>query len=106
MASIFNRLLDLQELDTHLEQLHHRKQHLPQRAELRSIGGAVAAIDQRIEPVKQRRTELGIHERRLEDEATTLDAKAQSEDKRLYSGKVTSPRELQAIQEEIDSLRR
>jgi predicted nucleic acid-binding Zn-ribbon protein len=43
-------------------------------------------------------------QRRLEDEVASLQAKADGEQVRLYSGTVSAPRELQSIQEEIDGL--
>ena len=45
-------------------------------------------------------------ERRLDDEVRLLEAKAKAEDSEMYSGTVSSPRELQAMQADIDQLRR
>src|SRR5262245_51452110 len=106
MVSMFTRLLELQDLDTLIDQLRYQRDHLPQRSTLRKLAADSAAIDARHAPVKAQRAELVAQEKRLEDDAATVAAKATAEDKRLYSGTVTSPRELQAIQEEIDSLRR
>lgn len=106
MSSSLARLLDLQELDISIEQLQHRRINLPQRAELTRLAAEGAQAARAIQPVIDERAALARQEKRLEDDAATVNAKAVSEDKRLYSGTVTSPRELQAIQEEIDSLKR
>jgi predicted nucleic acid-binding Zn-ribbon protein len=106
MSSSLARLLDLQELDTAIDQLRHRRVNLPERAELKKLAAESATAAQAIQPVVDQRAALHREEKRLEDEAVSVDAKATSEDKRLYSGTVTSPRELQAIHEEIGSLKR
>jgi predicted nucleic acid-binding Zn-ribbon protein len=106
MASSLAALLDLQALDITIDQLNHRRANLPQRAELKTLAAESAAAAQAMQPVVDERAALNKEEKRLEDEAASVDAKATSEDKRLYSGSVTSPRELQAIHEEIESLKR
>ncbi|MEO8697066.1 MAG: hypothetical protein ABI658_26390, partial [Acidimicrobiales bacterium] len=106
MSSSLARLLDLQELDITIDQLRHRRTNLAQRAELKRLAAAGAEAAKSIRPVVDERAELARQEKRLEDDAATVNVKATSENKRLYSGTVTSPRELQAIQEEIDSLKR
>src|SRR6266576_2686761 len=106
MSTSLARLLDLQELDITIDQLQHRRINLAQRAELKRLAAAGAAAARTIQPVIEERSVLAREEKRLEDDASTVNAKATSEDKRLYSGTVTSPRELQAIHEEIESLKR
>jgi uncharacterized protein len=106
MTSSLARLLDLQELDVAIDQLRHRRVGLTQRAELRRLATVTADAARAIEPVVGERSALAREEKRLEDDAATVNAKATSENKRLYSGTVTSPRELQAIHEEIESLKR
>jgi uncharacterized protein len=56
--------------------------------------------------VRARRDEVLAEERRLDDEARSLGARADEMDKRLYSGSIASPRELQAMQSDIEMLRR
>jgi predicted nucleic acid-binding Zn-ribbon protein len=106
MSSSLARLLDLQELDIAIDQLRHRRVNLAQRAELKRLATAAADAAKAIRPVVDERAELARQEKRLEDDAATVNDKATSENKRLYSGTVTSPRDLQAIHEEIESLKR
>jgi predicted nucleic acid-binding Zn-ribbon protein len=106
MSSSLARLLDLQELDIAIDQLRHRRANLPQRAELKRLAAAGVDAAKAIQPIIDERSGLARQEKRLEDDATTVNDKATSENKRLYSGSVTSPRELQAIHEEIESLKR
>jgi len=106
MSSSLARLLDLQELDIAIDQLRHRRANLPQRAELKRLAAATIDAAKTIQPVIDERSALARQEKRLEDDAATVNDKATSENKRLYSGSITSPRELQAIHEEIESLKR
>ncbi len=99
-------LLAVQAHDTHIDQLTHRAQTLPQRAELAANREAVAALDARAAVVENRRGELSRSQQRLEDEVATLNERIGQADKRLYSGVVSNPRELQALQDDIASLRR
>lgn len=99
-------LLDLQELDTKLGQLAHRRASLPERdlvaqAEkvLETAGRQVA--DQAIVVADRDR-----ERRRVEDQLTTAEAKATDIDKRMYGGTVSNARELQDLQTELESLRR
>lgn len=66
----------------------------------------MAGIDTHLEPRRRLAADLTRSQRRLEDEIATIEAKATSENATLYSGTVRSPRELQALQDEVASLRR
>ena len=105
-ASVLERLLEVQAHDTTIDQLRHRRSHLPQRAELERLGTAIAAVEGQLVPVHQRLDGLGRSQRRLEDEVAGLEAKASEAERKLGSGAVTAPRELQAMQESVESLRR
>jgi predicted nucleic acid-binding Zn-ribbon protein len=99
-------LLVVQEHDTAADQLEHRKLALPERAELEAVMGDLAGLEGRVAEVAEQRHELGRGQQRLEDEIGSLNDKAAQHDKALYSGTVSNPRELQAMQDEIAALRR
>ncbi len=102
----FGVLLDVQDHDTRAEQVRHRRASLPQRNELARIGAELATLETAEAEVSARRHELARQEKRFEDEAALVEAKAASENRRLYSGEITNPKELQAIEVEIASLKR
>ncbi|MGH9001039.1 MAG: zinc ribbon domain-containing protein [Acidimicrobiia bacterium] len=102
----FDDLLNLQAHDIAADRLRHRRDTLPERARLAEAQATGAAIEARLADARRRRDEVLREERRLDDEATGLSAKARAEEKRMYSGTVSSPRELQAMQADIDQLRR
>lgn len=100
------QLLDVQALDTAGDQLRHRRANLPERAELEKVQAGLHALEARAAEVQAQRDELSRNEKRLEDEITMVRAKAVDTDKKLYSGTVNVPRELTALQEEIEALKR
>jgi predicted nucleic acid-binding Zn-ribbon protein len=104
--SRWDPLLVVQEHDTHVDQLVHRSQTLPQRAQLARHEQDVVALDQRLAEVDSRRGELTRSQQRLEDEISALNERANQAEKRLYSGTVSNPRELQALQDDVASIRR
>ncbi len=102
----FDALLALQAHDTSLDQLRHRHEHLPERAEIVELAAAGVAQEAMAVDALEQQQELQQQERRFEDEASTIEAKAASENTRLYSGTITANKELQDIQTEIESLHR
>jgi predicted nucleic acid-binding Zn-ribbon protein len=98
-------LARLQDMDTRLEQIRHRREHLPERAELAGVQGEIGRWERRRAGVAEQRHELERQQKRLEDDVATVEAKAGRENDRLYSGAVTAPKELEALQAEVTSLR-
>lgn len=106
VADALPTLLEVQDLDTATDQLLRRRGTLPARGELATATAAEQALRSDRDEVAARAHELGRVQRRLEDEVASLEAKASTTDRQLYSGRVTAPRELQALQDEAASLRR
>ena len=99
-------LLGVQEHDTARDRLRHRRLTLPERGELEAQNAKLRGLEAQASEVRGRRDVVLADERRLDDEARTLGAKADEADKHLYSGSTNSPRELQAMQADVDMLRR
>jgi predicted nucleic acid-binding Zn-ribbon protein len=99
-------LLTLQEHDLALDRLRHRRITLPARAAVAAAETAIAAIEAEAATLRAPLGELTRNEERLENEAESLAEQAKAADRRLYSGEVTSPRELQALQADIEQLKR
>jgi predicted nucleic acid-binding Zn-ribbon protein len=100
------RLLDVQDRDLLLDQLRHRRDNLPDRAELGAQQQAVARVDRELATITDQLAELSRAEEKLSDEVETVDTKAAAETKKLNSGTITAPREIQALSDEIDALGR
>ena len=104
--SRWDALLDVQVHDTAADQLEHRKVSLPERGELARVMALITSVEARSAELEGQRHELQRDQQRLEDEISTIRDKATAHDKQLYSGTVTNPRELQAMQDEIASLKK
>jgi predicted nucleic acid-binding Zn-ribbon protein len=99
-------LLELQAHDSAIDRLVHRRGSLPEDARLAELGQALAAVDQLTAEREGTLATVRREQARFEDEIEMVTRKARSEDQRAVSGKVTSPKELTAIQEEVAALRR
>jgi predicted nucleic acid-binding Zn-ribbon protein len=99
-------LLELQHHDSAVDRLEARRGSLPEDARLAELAGALTAVDQLAAERRGSLATLQREQTRLEDEIDMVAGKARSEEDRAVSGKVTSPKELTAIQEEVAALKR
>ena len=106
MVTSLESLLELQERDLALDRLRHRRETLPERAALAAADAQVAALQAEHERVRAARDEVLAEERRRDHEAQSFAAQAEDHERRLYSGEIASPRDLQALQADVQSLRR
>lgn len=104
--SPLEQLLVVQEHDSAIDHHRHRRAHLPEREALTAAEAAIRALAEPITEISQRRDVIARDVKRLEDETGSVAAKVKEIDTTMYSGSVTSPKELQAMQAEIDQLRR
>jgi predicted nucleic acid-binding Zn-ribbon protein len=99
-------LLELQAHDSAIDRLDHRRASLPEDARLAELAGGLAVVDQLAAERNGTLATLQRGQARLEDEIDMVTRKAHSEEDRAASGRVTSPKELTAIQEEVAALKR
>ncbi|MFN8037308.1 MAG: C4-type zinc ribbon domain-containing protein [Acidimicrobiia bacterium] len=99
-------LLVVQQHDTAIDRLRHRAATLPERAERDARVAVLASIDRRLADAQARRDVVAREVQRLDDEGSSLEARAVAVERRMYSGEVSSPKELQAMQHDVESLRR
>jgi predicted nucleic acid-binding Zn-ribbon protein len=105
-AAALVTLLDVQALDTAIDQRVHRRAHLPERTELDARTAALTALAAEVAPRRTERAELARAQKAVEDELARLEEKAAGVDKALYSGAITNVRELQGLQQEVGALGR
>ena len=99
------RLLDLQAIDTRLDQIAHARSHLPQLAELADLLGKARLIDDQL---VRSRTELDDVQREVakaESDVQLVRDRAARDQARLDAG-TGSAKDLQAISHELTSLAR
>lgn len=103
--TVFHDLLQVQEHDTAADRLRHRRDHLPELAELRATEDELARLEATLVDVDAKAAEVGKRQRRLEGDLSLLESKLTELDAKLYSGVVSAARELQAMQSEAASMR-
>jgi hypothetical protein len=96
-------LYDLQELDLQIEQ--HRTTLTSLEAELNDTGVA-SQLREAVERERRRLQELRLKQRNQELDVESLRRKLQDLEGRLYSGRVTNPRELESMEKERAILKR
>jgi len=99
-------LLVLQEHDLTLDRLRHERAVLAERAQLAELHDELETLAASHAAQRVDRDEVSRQEQRLADEAQRLSDQIVATERRLYSGEVSSPRELQALQADVDQLRR
>jgi uncharacterized protein len=99
-------LLELQAHDSAIDRLSYRRGSLPEDARLAELADALGAVDQLTAERDGNLATIQRDQSRLEHEIDMVTTKARNEEARAASGKVTSPKELTAIQEEVASLKR
>ena len=105
MSGPFSLLLEVQDHDTVIDQLLHRKEHLPEKVELAQVSATLATLGLAITEAKARRDEVADRQAAVERELAASETRIGEIDKRMFSGDITASRELQAMQGEIDSLK-
>lgn len=99
------RLLDLQEVDTAIRQLQNRRTNLPEQVALDENADTLSRISGEYATSRDQLERLGVQQRRHEAEIATVDSRRKSEEGRMYSGLITSAKELEALRNEISALR-
>ncbi|MFN8169667.1 MAG: C4-type zinc ribbon domain-containing protein [Candidatus Nanopelagicales bacterium] len=100
------RLLDLQALDSRLDQIAHKRRTLPQLATITELEGRLAALRDRIVASE---TEVDDLERALakaEADVEQVRVRAARDQELLASGRVGSAKDLENLQHEVASLAR
>lgn len=99
------RLLDLQALDTKLDQLRHRRNSLPELARIAELDAQIEDLDAAIATSRTAAGDLRRELTKAEDDVQQVRDRAARNEQRLASGTGTA-KDLQALQSEIESLAR
>ena len=106
MTDALHLLLDVQDLDTSADQIRHQREHHPLRSELSAALGTQADLTGRLEEVRRRLDALVTRQSELEASVAEGAQRIAVLEKRMYSGEVQASRDLQAISDEVASIRR
>ena len=100
------RLLDLQALDSALDQLTHRRRTLPEIAEMERLDRLVDALRDGIVRAETEVSDLAREQARFEKEIEQVRARRERDEGRLASGAITVPKQLQDLEHEVATLKR
>ena len=106
MTGTFEQLLTLQDHDTKVDQLRHRRATLPERAELADLEARRARLEARSSEVRVERDGLAERQSTLEGQIEAANERKESLERRMYGGQVGSARDLAAMDDEVRQLRR
>lgn len=98
------RLLDVQALDTRLDQLAHRRATLPEHATVAELEQRLGALDAQIVAARTEESDVAKELTKAESDVDQVRARADRDQKRLDAGQVSSPRDLESLQHEIATL--
>jgi len=99
-------LLDLQEQDSVLAQLNHRRAHLPELAQIAAADERIRALDGQRIAAQTRVSDLERAQSKAENEVELVKARRTRDEDRMASGAITNPKELSSLQSELEALAR
>jgi uncharacterized protein len=100
------RLLELQNLDTTLTQLHHRRGHLPEHTRTIEADQTIAKITSDTAVTRAAHTDLSKKMQALETQVHDLDVRIEHLNSQMFGDASRSPRDLQAIEADIASVKK
>jgi len=106
VTDVFEQLLAVQEDDTAIDQLRHRRATLPEQAELTAVEGELALLAAADAERQAVRAGLGARQAALEEQIEQSRTRRAELERRAYGGAVAAGRDLVAIDDEIKHLAR
>lgn len=100
------RLLELADLDAELGRLEHRRRSLPEHAELSRLEQRDRELHDEIAAVEAQAGDLRREQAKADADVEQVRSRISRDRTRLDAGQVSSPRELENLQSEIESLLR
>lgn len=94
----------MQNLDTRLDQLAHRRATLPEHATISTLEQRLADLRDALVRVATEESDLGRELAKAESDVEQVRTRSERDQKRLDAGQVSSPRELESLQHEIATL--
>ncbi len=104
MAEPFDTLLEVQQHDTALDQLRHRRQTLPEQAELAKIEARRSQVAAEGTVVRTQVDDLKSRQASLEEQIAAATKRRHEIEQRMLTGGVSASRDLQAMDGEVRHL--
>ena len=100
------KLLDLQEIDSTVVQLRHRRASLPQLKELDTLNGERSGILDRVRDARITVDDLAVEQAKAEADVEQVRVRHTRDRERMDSGQISNPKDLQRMTHELESLER
>ena len=100
------RLLELADIDAELTRLEHRRRGLPEHAELSRLEQRDRELRDELAVLQAQEGDLRREQAKAEADVEQVRTRIDRDRARLDAGQVSSPRELENLQSEIESLHR
>ncbi len=100
------RLLELADIDAELARIEHRRRGLPELDELARLEARDAELRDSIASLTAQNSDLKREQAKAEGDVEQVRARIDRDRQRLDGGMVSSPRELENLQSEVQSLHR
>ncbi|HEX3223885.1 MAG TPA: C4-type zinc ribbon domain-containing protein, partial [Nocardioides sp.] len=100
------RLLDLQELDSHADQLRHQRRSLPEAARLAELVEARALTDDQARDARIEVDDLAVEQAKVDADVEQVKARRERDQQRIDQGLISNPKDIQRMQQEMVSLER
>ena len=100
----FARLLVVQDLDTLITQLVHRREMLAERSGLTGLEAELEVLAGQKEQLSEERAALAATQKDLEAQIATINERSSAIETRMYAARGSSTRDLQAMDEEVRHL--
>ncbi|MET0766617.1 MAG: C4-type zinc ribbon domain-containing protein [Aeromicrobium sp.] len=99
-------LLELQEKDSALAHLTHRRNTLPEHAEIAAVDARIREIDARRIDAQTRVSDLERAQAKADTEVEQVKARRTRDEERMASGAISNPKDLSSMQSELEALAR
>ena len=104
MTDDLARLLAVQDLDTTITQLEHRRAALVESSGLAAVEGQLASLEAARDDAMARRAVFAATQKELEEQIAVISERGSLIEKRMYAATGSSGRDLQAMNEEVRHL--
>jgi predicted nucleic acid-binding Zn-ribbon protein len=106
VSAALSDLLAVQDLDLTADRLRHRRENLPERAEIQSVSNAARGLENELAAVSTVLAPIAKEQSDAEAELASSESRAKAVERRLYGGEVSASRELQAMASDLEGLKK
>ncbi|WP_323790965.1 zinc ribbon domain-containing protein [Nocardioides sp.] len=100
------RLLEVQALDARADQARHRRASMPEVKEMAALEASRAEVDDQRRDAQIVVDDLDLAQRKADNDVELVRARRTRDQDRIDQGQITSPKDLERMQHELESLER